>query len=144
MTGHWWFYFALAGAVGWSGSVNHQRTRSLPLAQPASSTDHLSHPTRAAKRSNQSSKCLAGNNTIRERCDSMPSRARTTSEGNPIPFLSQQRRQPYPVLKPSAALPPTSPPHLNRQPDYTPIRSRLHRFRRKLHQHRRRPFARLA
>ncbi|KAI4456394.1 hypothetical protein MML48_8g00012582 [Holotrichia oblita] len=54
---------------------------------------------------------LAGNNTIRERCDSMPSRARTTSEGNHIPFLSQQRyllpHRPIsigsPITPPSAA-----------------------------------------
>ncbi|GJQ80083.1 hypothetical protein Trydic_g19366 [Trypoxylus dichotomus] len=84
-------YTITAGAVAWSGIVNHQRTRSLPLAQPASSTDHLSHPPRANKRTNPSSKCLSGNNAIRERCDSMPSRARTTSEGNHIPFLGQPR-----------------------------------------------------
>ncbi|KAK9688207.1 PTB domain (IRS-1 type) [Popillia japonica] len=119
----------------------HQQQR-IGIVKPSERRHSVSGPLKKPREYNITG--LAGNNTIRERCDSMPSRARTTSEGNPIPFLSQQRRQPYPVLKPSAALPPTSPPHLNRQPDYTPIRSRLHRFRRKLHQHRRRPFARLA
>lgn len=40
------------------GIVSHQRTQSLPLAHPAPLTDHTSHPPRAAKRSNQSSKCM--------------------------------------------------------------------------------------
>lgn len=52
-------YFA-AGGAAWSGIVNHQRTRSLPLAHPASSSsiDHISHAHRTVKRcSNQSPKC---------------------------------------------------------------------------------------
>ncbi|XP_063917572.1 insulin receptor substrate 1 isoform X4 [Zophobas morio] len=71
----------IAGSVTQSGTISHQRTQSLPLANPPApiSDQNTSHPLRVvAKRSNQSSKCMSGG---RERCDSMPSRARTTSEG---------------------------------------------------------------
>ncbi|XP_018563090.2 insulin receptor substrate 1 isoform X2 [Anoplophora glabripennis] len=85
---------SIGGGATWSGNICHQRTQSLPLtAHPTTNaplTDntplHPSStraPTTSAKRSNQSSKCIMGG---RERCDSMPSRPRTTSEGtHPIP-----------------------------------------------------------
>ncbi|XP_063917570.1 insulin receptor substrate 1-B isoform X2 [Zophobas morio] len=72
---------SISGSVTQSGTISHQRTQSLPLANPPApiSDQNTSHPLRVvAKRSNQSSKCMSGG---RERCDSMPSRARTTSEG---------------------------------------------------------------
>lgn len=53
-----WFFFLITGGVTCPGIVSHQRTQSLPLAHPAPLTDHTSHPPRAAKRSNQSSKCM--------------------------------------------------------------------------------------
>ncbi|XP_031354397.1 insulin receptor substrate 1-like isoform X2 [Photinus pyralis] len=68
-----------AGGVPWPKTVNHQRTQSLPLAQITPLTEQPLQPKRAAKRSNQSFRCTAGNG--RERCDSMPTRARTSSEG---------------------------------------------------------------
>ncbi|XP_064213373.1 insulin receptor substrate 1 isoform X3 [Tribolium castaneum] len=58
-----------AGSLTHCGVISHQRTQSLPLANPAPLSDH-SH-------SRKRPKCMS-----RERCDSMPSRARTTSEGN--------------------------------------------------------------
>ncbi|XP_068913826.1 insulin receptor substrate 1 isoform X7 [Tenebrio molitor] len=77
------------GSVAPSGTINHQRTQSLPLANPAPNSDqNTSHPSRVAKRSNQSSKCTSGS---RERCDSMPSRARTTSEGTHSQMWNQAR-----------------------------------------------------
>ncbi|KAF5288449.1 hypothetical protein FQR65_LT02101 [Abscondita terminalis] len=79
-----------AGGVPWPKTVNHQRTQSLPLAQFTPLTEQPLQPKRAAKRSNQSFRCTAGN--CRERCDSMPSRARTSSEGtHPIHTWGQPR-----------------------------------------------------
>ncbi|KAK5641019.1 hypothetical protein RI129_009566 [Pyrocoelia pectoralis] len=79
-----------AGGVPWPKTVNHQRTQSLPLAQITPLTEQPLQPKRAAKRSNQSFRCTAGNG--RERCDSMPSRARTSSEGtHPIHAWGQPR-----------------------------------------------------
>ncbi|KAL1494364.1 hypothetical protein ABEB36_009974 [Hypothenemus hampei] len=85
------------GGTGWASMANHQRTQSLPLAtslshaHPASTsshtpatiintplTDHHSYPS-AAKKSQGN--VGGGKCSFRERCDSMPSRPRTTSEG---------------------------------------------------------------
>ncbi|XP_060522880.1 insulin receptor substrate 2-B isoform X2 [Cylas formicarius] len=71
-----------------SGSISHQRTQSLPLATPTTTiaplpdnattltTSHQTRSTSITKRPSQTSKCF------RDRCDSMPSRPRTSSEGN--------------------------------------------------------------
>ncbi|KAL1139983.1 hypothetical protein AAG570_006960 [Ranatra chinensis] len=59
-------------------SVNHQRTYSFPLSPLP--------PTRRASTGTRPTKCTASNFTqpsVRERCDSLPCRARTTSEGAP-------------------------------------------------------------
>ncbi|XP_019869651.1 insulin receptor substrate 1 isoform X3 [Aethina tumida] len=80
-----------AGGLNWSGTICHQRTQSLPLAHPTTTTTAptftdqnttttSSHPLRVNKR--PSSKCASGGG--RERCDSMPTRPRTTSEGNHV------------------------------------------------------------
>ncbi|XP_022917159.1 insulin receptor substrate 1 isoform X2 [Onthophagus taurus] len=91
--------------------VNHQRTRSLPLAQPASEIPP--HHQRTAKRHAQS-KCYT-TTSGRERCDSMPSRSRTKSEGTHnnmcgnIPRGCMQRPHSYyPHLSPSGS--PITPP----------------------------------
>ncbi|XP_050297704.1 serine-rich adhesin for platelets isoform X2 [Anthonomus grandis grandis] len=79
--------------VGWSGVPNHQRTQSLPITAESadnnsmidnhhSITNHLSGGTTSKKTLtaiiNGGGKCTS----FRERCDSMPSRPRTASEGN--------------------------------------------------------------
>ncbi|XP_044760696.1 insulin receptor substrate 1 isoform X2 [Coccinella septempunctata] len=82
------------GGVAFSGSINHQRTQSLPLATPATALEHPHQQhSRTSKRSNQS-KCVSSGG--RERCDSMPSRARTTSEGNhPVPMFPRSHLAPH-------------------------------------------------
>ncbi|XP_044252885.1 insulin receptor substrate 1 isoform X3 [Tribolium madens] len=67
-----------AGSLTHCGVISHQRTQSLPLANPAPLSDH-SH-------SRKRPKCMS-----RERCDSMPSRARTTSEGGNHRHLNPYR-----------------------------------------------------
>ncbi|KAL3272560.1 hypothetical protein HHI36_014030 [Cryptolaemus montrouzieri] len=81
---------SISGGVAFSGSISHQRTQSLPLATPATAPEYpLQQHTRSNKRTNQS-KCITSGG--RERCDSMPSRARTASEGNhPIQMFPSSR-----------------------------------------------------
>ncbi|XP_073990017.1 insulin receptor substrate 1 chico isoform X2 [Rhodnius prolixus] len=70
-----------SGSGGGSGPVNHQRTYSFPLSPVP--------PTRRASTGTRPSKCITSTSPqssltgVRERSDSMPSRARTTSECAP-------------------------------------------------------------
>ncbi|KAK9887906.1 hypothetical protein WA026_000209 [Henosepilachna vigintioctopunctata] len=105
---------SISGGVAFSGSINHQRTQSLPLSSPANAPEYPQQQhSRVNKRSNQS-KCITASG--RERCDSMPSRARTASEGNqPIHMFPSTRSylapyRPYSIHRDLGNSPPVGSP----------------------------------
>ncbi|XP_066250468.1 insulin receptor substrate 2 isoform X2 [Euwallacea similis] len=119
------------GGIGWSSGANHQRTQSLPLASPLGTVSpHVTNST-----SDNTTTTTTTTNTIfltnhqmatkkmqgavgggkcsfRERCDSMPSRPRTTSEGNhAIPSWGKPYAVPFRShLRDASHSPPTGSP----------------------------------
>nr|XP_023017350.1 insulin receptor substrate 1 isoform X1 [Leptinotarsa decemlineata] len=120
------YFIQTVGATPCVGTtISHQRTQSLPLTENPTTTyappttDYFpTHPSSRAttnnttnvnKRSNQSAKC-------RERCDSMPSRPRTTSEGPHVipaacrPYLTPHRSHGQDISHSPPSGSPLSPP----------------------------------
>ncbi|XP_019770200.1 insulin receptor substrate 1-B isoform X3 [Dendroctonus ponderosae] len=105
------------GGMGWSTGGNHQRTQSLPFATPIISAPNCA-PDNTISLTNHQPICkkaqaiIGGGKCARERCDSMPSRPRTTSEGNhALPPWGKSHLLPYRAhLRDPSHSPPTGSP----------------------------------